>query len=218
MNDILTELVFILDMSGSMSPLTDDTIGGYNSLLKKQKDQHGDANITTVLFDDRYMMLHDGESIENVKNLTNKEYVPWGTTAMLDAVGKTIAHIDHKMKCIPEEKRAGKVFVTIMTDGMENASREYSWESVQSMIKEKREKYNWIFTFIGSNIDTKKVSKNIGINPKLSRTYTHSKEGTDSVFDSVSDVMSYSRELSPSENFSKFSRDSRISDYLDKIE
>lgn len=218
MNDILTELVFILDMSGSMSPLTDDTIGGYNSLLKKQKDQHGDANITTVLFDDRYMMLHDGESIENVKNLTNKEYVPWGTTAMLDAVGKTIAHIDHKMKSIPEEKRAGKVFVTIMTDGMENASREYSWESVQSMIKEKREKYNWIFTFIGSNIDTKKVSKNIGINPKLSRTYTHSKEGTDSVFDSVSDAMSYSRELSPSENFSKFSRDSRISDYLDKIE
>ena len=140
MNDNLTELVFILDMSGSMSPLTDDTIGGYNSLLKKQKDQHGDANITTVLFDDRYMMLHDGESIENVKNLTNKEYVPWGTTAMLDAVGKTIAHIDHKMKCIPEEKRAGKVFVTIMTDGMENASREYSWESVQSMIKEKKRK------------------------------------------------------------------------------
>lgn len=195
MNNDLTEMIFIIDMSGSMSNLTSDTIGGYNSLINEQRKQPGEANITTVLFDNRYILLHDRISIKDAKELTDKDYVPTGTTAMLDAVGITIKSIGQKLANTIEAERPGNVVVTIITDGYENASKEYSWKQVQGMIKEQQEKYNWTFTFIGANIDTKDVSEHLGIDSRLSKSYTANKVGTDSVYKTMSKVMSYNREV-----------------------
>lgn len=196
MNNNLTEMVFILDMSGSMSDLASDTIGGYNSLIEEQKKQAGDANITTVLFDDRYIILHDRVDIKKVNPLTSSEYCPRGLTAMLDAVGRTINSIGEKLAATPEAERPGNVVVTIITDGYENSSKEYTWKAVQDMIKEQREKYSWVFTFIGANIDTKTVSESLGIDARLAKSYTANKVGTDSVYKTMSKAVSYTRSAS----------------------
>lgn len=196
MNNNLTEMVFILDMSGSMSDLASDTIGGYNSLIEEQKKQDGDANITTVLFDDRYIILHDRVDIKKVNSLTSNEYCPRGMTAMLDAVGRTINSIGEKLAATPEAERPGNVVVTIITDGYENASKEYTWKAVQDMIKEQREKYSWVFTFIGANIDTKTVSESLGIDARLAKSYTANKAGTDSVYKTMSKAVTYTRSVS----------------------
>ena len=196
MNNNLTEMVFIIDMSGSMTPFTDDTIGGYNTLLKEQREKDGDANVTTVLFDNRYIVIHDRVDIKEVKDLTTKEYMPMGNTAMLDAVGKTINSIGQKLSNIPEEERPGNVVVTIITDGMENASTEYTWSQIQSMIKEQREKYSWLFTFIGANIDVMDISNRMGIDSRLAKSYTASKAGTGSVYKAMSKTLCASREAS----------------------
>ena len=119
-------------MSGSMGPFTADTIGGYNTLLNEQKEKDGDANVTTILFDDRYIVLHDRVNIKDVKDITNKEYAPLGMTALLDAVGKTIVSAGQKLAAMDEKDRPGTVIVTIITDGYENASKEYTWKQVQS--------------------------------------------------------------------------------------
>jgi uncharacterized protein YegL len=193
MKDNLTELVFILDMSGSMQNLTEDTIGGYNSLLDEQKKQDGDAIVTTILFDDRYIVLHDRVPIKDVKPLTNKEYKPVGMTAMLDAVGKTINSVGQKLADTKEEDRPGTVIVTIITDGMENSSIEYTWNSVQEMIKHQREKYSWIFTFIGANIDVMKVSSTLGIDSRMAKSYKASKKGTAKLFGTMASTVSYAR-------------------------
>lgn len=187
MNNNLTELVYIIDMSGSMNPLTEDTIGGYNSMLEKQRQLNREntdlkANVTTVFFDDRYIVVHDRENLDNVKNITDKDYVPYGTTAMLDAIGKTVVDIGKKLAATPEEEKPGLVSVSIITDGEENASHEYNWETVRNMIKEQREKYSWIFTFIGANIDVDKTTYDLGIDPNLSKTYTFSSTGVSSVY------------------------------------
>ena len=168
MNKNLTELVYILDMSGSMRPLTSDTIGGYNTLLNQQKKLGEEnpamrANVTTVLFDDRYILLHDRTDIRDVPDITDREYVPLGMTAMLDAIGRTLVSVGQKLAAMPEEERPGLVSVTIITDGQENASTEYTWKQVQAMIKEQREKYSWVFSFIGANIDVAHVSDDLGI-------------------------------------------------------
>ena len=189
MNKNLTELVMILDMSGSMQPLQYDTIGGYNTLIEEQKKEEGEAFVTTVLFDDRYIVLHDRTNIKDVELLTDRQYVPRGMTAMLDAVGRTIVSVGQTLAEMPEDERPGKVMVTIITDGYENASREYSWASVQKMIKEQREKYNWIFTFIGADIDNIKVSDNLGIDRSMSKKYTKNAAGSKSVYASVSNSM-----------------------------
>ena len=185
----LTELLMILDMSGSMYSLRDDTIGGYNSLIEEQKKEEGSAIVTTVLFNDGYSVVHDRVDINDVEPMTNADYVPQGTTAMLDAVGKAITSIGQKLAEMPEEQRPSKVMVTIITDGYENASREYSWDVIKAMIKEQREKYSWIFTFIGADIDTMAVSNNLGIDSRLSKSYTKSVDGSNSVYKSVSKAM-----------------------------
>lgn len=185
----LTELLMILDMSGSMYSLRDDTIGGYNSLIEEQKKEEGSAIVTTVLFNDGYSVVHDRVDINDVKPMTSADYVPQGTTAMLDAVGKAITSIGQKLAEMPEEQRPSKVMVTIITDGYENASREYSWDVIKAMIKEQREKYSWIFTFIGADIDTMTVSNNLGIDSRLSKSYTKSVDGSNSVYKSVSKAM-----------------------------
>ena len=207
MNNNLTEMVFILDMSGSMYSLTDDTIGGYNTLLNEQKAKEGEANVTTVLFNSKSKVIHDRKDIKKVKNLTSKEYVPMGNTAMLDAVGNTIQSIGQKLANMPEEERPGNVVVTIITDGMENDSREFNWEQIQSMIKEQREKYSWIFTFIGANIDVMDISQRMGIDSRLAKSYTASKDGTGSVYKAMSMTLGASRSMTRKRNSLKFSKE-----------
>ena len=190
MNNNLTELVYILDMSGSMSNLTKDTIGGYNSLLETQRKLNKEnpelkANVTTVFFDDRYIVVHDRENLDNVNDITEKEYQPLGMTAMLDAIGKTVVSVGQKLAVTPEEERPGLVSVTIITDGYENQSKEYTWESVRNMIKEQKEKYSWQFTFIGANIDVDKVTYDLGIDKAWTATYTPTTDGTYSVYNAV---------------------------------
>ena len=198
MNNNLTEMVFILDMSGSMSSLTSDTIGGYNSLLEKQRELNKEnpelkANVTTVLFDDRYIVIHDREDLDNVKDITSKEYQPLGMTAMLDAIGKTVVSVGQKLSDTPEEERSGLVSVTIITDGYENASREYKWEQVRNMIKEQKEKYFWMFAFIGADIDVEKTSLGLGIDADMAFSYTKSSSGVNSVYCCTTDALSTAR-------------------------
>lgn len=193
MNNNLTELIMILDMSGSMFALREDTIGGYNSLIEQQKKEKGEAVVTTVLFDHEYILLHDRKNIKEVSALTNDDYSPRGSTAMLDAIGRTLVSVGHKLAELPEEERPGKVMVTIITDGYENASREYSWETIKKMIEEQRSKYSWVFTFIGADIDNMQVSNSLGIDPRFSKKYTKSMAGTASVYNSVSKSMAKMR-------------------------
>lgn len=224
MNNNLTELVYILDMSGSMSNLTEDTIGGYNSLLHQQKKLGEEnsalrANVTTVLFDDRYILLHDRADIRGIPDITDKEYSPFGTTAMLDAIGRTVVSVGQKLAAMSEEERPGLVSVTIITDGYENASSEYTWDVVRSMIKEQREKYSWVFSFIGANIDVERTSFDLGIDQKMAKKYTASKEGTASVFNSVTRGTSSMRKLAMLfPDPSRENKEDAMADALDDIE
>ena len=196
MNNNLTELVYILDKSGSMYHLTADTIGGYNSMIAEQKKQPGDANVTTVLFDSKHMTIVENENIQNVKDMTSSDYVPGGGTAMLDAIGDTIISIGRKLAAMSEEERPGKVIVTIVTDGAENSSMDYSYRDIKKMIQEQRNKYSWIFIFIGANIDAGEIGGCMGIDPMLVKGYTANQVGTQSLYKSVSSATSMSRGLS----------------------
>ena len=223
MNNNLTELIYILDMSGSMHHLTEDTIGGYNSLLHQQRKIGEDnpemrANVTTVLFDDQYILLHDRVDIRNVSDITNKEYCPRGMTAMLDAIGRTLTGVGQKLANTPEEERPGLVSVTIITDGLENASREYTWSVIKDMIREQREKYSWVFSFIGANIDVMKTSEDLGIDRKLSRPYTASKKGTQSVFSAITSGMTAMRHAVRNPQMSRPAMEEDFSSALDDIE
>lgn len=191
----LTQIVFVLDMSGSMSPLTMETIGGYNAMIADQKKEEGDALVTTVLFDHRYIMIHDGMNIKEVKDMTTAEYMPAGMTAMLDAVGMTINHVGQKLAAMPEWERPEKVLFTIITDGYENSSKEFDWPTIKNMIKHQREKYNWVFTFLGADIDIDKVSDDLGIDQMLSKKYTANNIGTQSVFNATSKAVSFVRSV-----------------------
>jgi len=174
----LTELVFILDKSGSMSGLEDDTIGGYNAMLAKQKKDPGQAVITTVLFDDEYELLHDRINILGVTPITDKEYAVGGSTALLDAVGRTIQKIGSAQQHTSEEERAGKVVFVITTDGMENASHEYSYQKIKYLIERQKSKYGWEFIFLGANIDAVATAARFGINEDRAVTYHADSEGT----------------------------------------
>lgn len=190
MNANLTEIVFLLDRSGSMSHLTDDTIGGFNSFIEKQKSESGEAKLTTVLFDDKYELVHNGEPIENVKPLNKDVYFPRGTTALYDAVGKAINDVGRRLAATPEGDRPSKVIVVITTDGHENASREFTAYQVKSMIEHQTEKYSWEFIFLGANIDSAKAGANIGIKADRSFDYTASAKGTSNLYCAVSTSVS----------------------------
>jgi hypothetical protein len=161
MNQHLTEIVFLLDRSGSMSGLEGDTIGGFNGFVKKQSEL-GQTNLTTVLFDDRYEILHKGISADGVA-LTEKEYFTRGNTALLDAVGKTITEVGKRLAGTPEDMRPGKVIFVITTDGYENVSREFSYEQVKALITQQTETYGWEFIFMGANIDVAAEGGKLGI-------------------------------------------------------
>ena len=159
----LTEVVFILDRSGSMSGLEADTIGGFNSLIRKQRKEEGEAIVSTVLFDDICDVIHDRVPIAKVENLTEETYFVRGCTALLDAVGGAIHHIGNVHKYAREEDRPEKTLFIITTDGLENASRRYTYARVKAMVERQKEKYGWEFLFLGANIDAIRVAGNIGI-------------------------------------------------------
>ncbi len=188
----LTELVFILDRSGSMRGLEQDTVGGYNALLDQQRREPGEAMVTTVLFDDGYELLHDRIPLEGIADITTREYYVRGCTALLDAVGQTIAKVEsaqaHTLECCRPEKT---LFV-ITTDGMENASREYRLDRVQDMIARCREK-GWEFLFLGANIDAVKTAGAMGIAPDRSVNYHADAVGTAATFASVACAVSEMR-------------------------
>ena len=159
----LTELVFILDRSGSMAGLERDTIGGFNAMIEKQRTEDGEAFISTVLFDNVSEVIHDRVRLENVPQLTQKEYYVRGCTALLDAVGDAIHHIGNVHKYAREEDRPEKTLFVITTDGMENASRRYGYDKVKAMIHRQQEQYGWEFLFLGANIDATKEAARFGI-------------------------------------------------------
>lgn len=190
----LTELVFILDKSGSMGGLEKDTIGGYNSMLEKQKAVPGECLITTVLFDNDYELLHDRIDIRAVSPITEKEYVVGGSTALLDAIGRTIHKIGNAQMNTADDYRAEKVMFAIITDGEENSSREYSAEKVKAQIQRQKEKYDWEFIFLGANIDAVETAGRFGIAPDRAQNYHADSEGTALNFRVMSDAVATFRE------------------------
>ena len=174
----LTEIVFILDRSGSMAGLEADTIGGFNGLIKKQRKESGEAFVSTVLFDDVCEVLHDRVPMEQVEELTADTYFVKGCTALLDAVGGAIHHIGNIHKYARDEDRPEKTLFIITTDGMENASRRYTYDKVKQMIGRQKAKYGWEFLFLGANIDAIEAAGAIGICADRAVTYQSDQQGT----------------------------------------
>ena len=173
----LTELVFILDKSGSMGGLETDTIGGYNSMLAKQQTVEGECYITTVLFDNKYELLHDRIDIKAVSPLTVKEYTVGGSTALLDAIGITINKIGNVQKHTADDYRAEKVMFIIITDGQENSSHEYTSDKVKALIEQQKTKYGWEFLFLGANIDAVETASRFGIASNRAQNYHADSKG-----------------------------------------
>ena len=196
----LTELVFILDRSGSMAGLEDDTIGGFNAMLEKQKAEPGEAYVSTVLFDNRSEVVHDRLPLERVPALTRKEYFVRGCTALLDAVGGAIQHIGNIHKYAREEDRPQRTLFIITTDGMENASRRYDYPRVREMIERQKEKYGWEFLFLGSNIDAAKEAARFGISAERAANYHADHQGTGLVYEAVNAAVCAVRASKPLEN------------------
>ncbi len=189
----LTEIVFILDRSGSMSGLEADTIGGYNSMIGKQKEEEGEALISTVLFDDKTEVLHDRMSLNKVEPMTRKEYFVRGCTALLDAIGTSIHHIGSVQKELPEDEKPEKTLFIITTDGMENASKKYTYEKVKKMVEKKKKKHNWEFVFLGANIDAISVANQFGVAANRAVTYKCDSAGTKLNFEVMSKMVSKAR-------------------------
>ena len=185
----LTEIVFILDRSGSMSGLEADTIGGYNSMITKQKKESGEALISTVLFDDIQKVLHDRVPLEEVQPMTEDEYYVRGCTALLDAVGEALHHIGNVHKYAREEDRPEKTIFIITTDGMENSSRRYSYAKVKQMIERQKERYGWEFIFLGANIDAIAEAGKIGIAPQNAVRYECDTVGLKLNYDVIGDTI-----------------------------
>lgn len=188
----LTELVFILDRSGSMADLVSDTIGGFNGLLRKQKEMDGDALVTTVLFDDHYELLHDRVSLAGVAFITEKDYYVRGMTALLDAVGRTIGKIDAAQSHTVESERPEHTLFVIVTDGMENASHEYTHDAVRKLI-EARKADGWEFLFLGANIDAFSAARDIGIDMAHASNAMPDSIGTHAVYESMNDAVCCAR-------------------------
>lgn len=185
----LTELVFVLDRSGSMSGLEGDTIGGYNSMLKKQRVQAGEVLVTTVLFDNEFELLHDRVNLREMAPITAKEYYVRGSTALLDAMGKTINKIANAQKQTAEAERADKVIFVITTDGMENSSREYTYEKIKVMVECQKAKSGWEFIFLGANIDAVAEASRLGIGEDRATRFNSDSRGTALNYDVVGEAV-----------------------------
>ena len=189
----LTELVFILDRSGSMAGLEEDTIGGFNAMIEKQRQEPGEAVVSTVLFDSESTIIHDRVDIQRVAPMTRKEYYVRGCTALLDAVGGAIHHIGNVHKYAREEDRPEKTLFVITTDGMENASRKFTYDRLKAMIERQKERYGWEFLFLGANIDAAKEAARFGISEDRAANYNADSVGTNVVYETVSEAITQVR-------------------------
>lgn len=185
----LTELVFILDRSGSMQGMEKDTIGGFNSMIDKQKREEGEALVSTVLFDHHSKVLHDRIPLKKIKTMRQKDYTAGGSTALLDAIGGAIHHIRTVHKYIREKDRPEKTMVVIMTDGLENASSHYTLEHVKEDIERQKERYGWEFLFLGANIDAVEAAGCIGIDSSRSVNFHCDREGTQLNYEVVGEAI-----------------------------
>ncbi len=189
----LTEIVFILDRSGSMRGLETDTIGGFNSMLDKQRKEEGEALVSTVLFDHVSEVLHDRVPLDKVPAMTEDDYFVRGNTALLDAVGSSLHHIGNVHKYAREEDRPEKTIFIITTDGMENSSHSYTCAKVKKMIERQKKKYGWEFLFLGANMDAVKTAGRIGISEDRAATYLCDEEGTALNYEAMGKAISYMR-------------------------
>lgn len=206
----LTELVMILDRSGSMSGLEEDTIGGFNSMIRQQKKEEGEALVTVVLFDDQDEVLYDRTEIGKVEPMTDQQYYVRGCTALLDALGGAIHHISQVHKYAREEDVPEKTLFIITTDGMENASRRYTYEKVRQMVEHEKEKYHWEFMFLGANIDAIEVAGRFGVAPNRAVRYENDKEGVNLNYAVMSDMITHARSAASPEAMSKSLDDTKI--------
>lgn len=193
----LTEIVFILDRSGSMVGLEKDTIGGFNSLIKKQREESGDALISTVLFDNYSEVIHDRVPLGRIPEMTEKEYYVRGCTALLDAVGGAVHHIGNVHKYAREEDRPEHTLFVITTDGMENASRRYTYDQVRQMIERQKAQYGWEFLFLGANIDAAKEAARFGIQEDRAVNYHCDPIGTALNYEAVDEAICDIRSAKP---------------------
>ena len=189
----LTELVFILDRSGSMSGLEKDTIGGFNGMITRQKEEAGEALVSTVLFNSGSRVIHDRLPLDQVPQMTSREYYVGGCTALLDAIGGAIHHIGNVHKYIREEDRPEHTMFVITTDGLENASRSYTLDSVRQAITRQKEKYGWEFLFLGANMDAVETAARMGMEADRAVTFTNDEEGVELNFEVLSDTVAHFR-------------------------
>ena len=193
----LTEMVFILDRSGSMSGLEADTIGGFNGMIERQKKEEGEALVSTVLFSDESKVIHDRVELQKIEPMTDKQYYVGGCTALIDAIGSAIHHIGNVHKYAREEDRPEHTIFIITTDGMENASRHYTSDQVKEMVQRQKEKYGWEFLFLGANIDAVETAAHFGIDRERSVTYHCDSIGQARVYEGVGRAVSYVRNNAP---------------------
>ena len=193
MGNNITEIVFILDRSGSMSGMEDDTIGGFNSIIENQKKLPGKAYVSTVLFDNECEVLHDRVELKDIESMNNRQYYVRGCTALMDAIGGAIHHIGNVHKYARQEDVPEKTIFFITTDGMENASHKYDSRRVKEMIRRQEEKYGWEFVFVAANIDAVETAAHIGIRKERAANYRQTKEGTRAMYESVDDIFSLFR-------------------------
>ena len=204
MNSNLTEIVFILDRSGSMAGLEADTVGGFNAMLERQKKEEGTALLSAVLFSNDSEVLYDRVDLRKVEPMTDAQYRVGGCTALLDAIGGAVHHMRNVHKYAREEDRPAKTVFVITTDGMENASRRYTYDEVRRMVKDAQEKYGWEFLFLGANMDAIAAAKHFGIPEKRAVRYACDSEGTVLNYKVVSDTVACYRKGAPiRENWSE---------------
>jgi len=189
----LTELVFILDRSGSMSGLEKDTIGGFNSLIEKQKKEQGEAIVSTILFSDKMDIIHDRININEIAKLTENEYYVCGCTALLDAVGSTINHIKHIQDNLRDDEKPEKTLFVITTDGMENSSHEFKYSMIKDLIKDAKENRKYEFIFLGANIDSEEEATKLGINKEYAASFINDCEGIGINYDAICCAISHIR-------------------------
>jgi len=201
MNENLVEMVAIIDRSGSMATIASDTIGGYNALIESQRKEEGDANVTLVLFDHEYTIVYDNVDIQEVELLTSETFVPRGMTGLYDAIGRTIVTVGERLSKTVEGERPSKVIVTIITDGYENASKEYVQTQIKEMIELQEGTYNWEFMFLAANMDAVTEGASLGIRGSKSMNFTANSGGTDSMMKSVSMAYSSYRSKDVSDDF-----------------
>lgn len=189
MKNQLTELVFILDKSGSMAKLAKDTIGGFNSLIDKQRKEEGECYVSTVLFDNTSQVIHDRVELSHVRPMQAKDYVPYGSTALIDAIGGAVHHIRNVHRYARKEDVPAHTLFIIMTDGMENASHHYTSDAVKKMIQIQKEKFGWEFLFIGANIDSVETAARFGIDRERAVDYHADQKGTETVYETLSSAI-----------------------------